>query len=359
MNKMNTKITSINTASPGIPNARVLIIYTGGTLGMVHDASGVLVPFDFSHILEHLPALRTLLLELTVISFESPIDSSNVEPAHWIEIANIIAGQYEKHDGFVILHGTDTMAYTASAMSFILKGIAKPVIFTGAQLPISEPRSDARENLITALEIAAAKENGKPVVPEVCVYFEYELLRGNRSKKVESLHFDAFRSDNYPPLAKAGVRIEYNQAAIRKNKNQTLELRSAFDTNVALLKLYPGISQAVIKQVLTTPSLRALVLETYGSGNAPMANWFISLLKEAIDNGLLIMNVSQCPGGMVMQGKYATSRKLEEIGVISGKDMTSEAAITKLIILLGNYTDAEVRNLLNEDLAGEFSLQVS
>jgi len=355
MDKMNTKITSINTASPGIPKARVLIIYTGGTLGMVHDATGVLVPFDFSLILEHLPALRTLSLELTVISFESPIDSSNVEPAHWIEIANIIAAQYKQHDGFVILHGTDTMAYTASAMSFILKGIAKPVIFTGAQLPISEPRSDARENLITALEIAAAKENGKPIVPEVCVYFEYELLRGNRSKKVESLHFDAFRSDNYPPLAKAGVRIEYNYSAIRSNPGQSLSLRSAYDTNVALLKLYPGISKAVIKQVLDTPNLRALVLETYGSGNAPMSDWFIGLIKEAIDNGLLIINVSQCPGGMVMQGKYATSRKLEEIGVISGRDMTSEAAITKFIILLGNHSDTEVRALLSEDLAGEFS----
>ncbi len=356
MDSMNTKITTINTASPGLPKAKVLIIYTGGTLGMVHDTSGVLVPFDFSHIIEHLPALRTLLLELTVISFESPIDSSNIEPLHWMEIANIIATQYEQHDGFVILHGTDTMAYTASAMSFILKGIGKPVIFTGAQLPISEPRSDARENLITALEIAAAKVNGKPIVPEVCIYFEYELLRGNRSKKVESLHFDAFRSDNYPPLAKAGVRIEYNDAAIRSSKGKTLSLRSAFDTNVALLKLYPGISPAVIKQVLATPSLRALVLETYGSGNAPMSDWFIDLLKAAIDKGLLMLNVSQCPGGMVMQGKYATSRKLEEIGVISGKDMTSEAAITKLIILLGNHSDAEVRELLAEDLAGEFSV---
>lgn len=352
---MNTRSTTINTASPSMPKARVLIIYTGGTLGMVHDASGVLVPFDFSHILEHLPALRTLSLELKVISFENPIDSSNVEPAHWEEMARIIELHYDTQDGFVILHGTDTMAYTASAMSYILQGVNKPVIFTGAQLPISEPRSDARENLITALEIAAAKENGVPLVPEVCVYFEYELLRGNRAKKVESLHFDAFRSDNYPALAKAGVRIEYNYAAIKTISKEKLRLQTRFNHQVALLKLFPGISKQFVQQVLTTPQLKGLVLETYGSGNAPAADWFIEALHNAIEAGVIVLNVSQCPGGMVMQGKYATSRKLEEMGVISGQDMTTEAAITKLMYLLGNYDPTEVRKKIQESIAGELS----
>ena len=352
---MNISKKIINTASPGLPKAKVLIIYTGGTLGMVRDAVGVLVPFDFSHILEHLPALRTLSLELTVISFEQPIDSSNIQPKHWFDIADIIASQYDAQDGFVILHGTDTMSYSASALSFILKGLNKPVIFTGAQLPISEPRSDARENLITALEIASAKDNGKPLVPEVCIFFDYELLRGNRSKKVESMHFDAFRSDNFPALAKAGVRIEYNTSAIRPWKTDTFSVETKYDTHVALLKLFPGISEAVVNQVINTPSLKGLVIETYGSGNAPSDQWFVVALQSAINKGLIVLNVSQCPGGMVMQGKYATSQQLEEIGVISGKDMTSEAAITKMIVLLGNHSKAEVSSMLTMSLTGEIS----
>lgn len=322
---------------------------------MVRDEAGVLVPFDFNHILNHLPALRTLALELTVISFEEPIDSSNIDPTHWQQIARIIQQHYDTQEGFVVLHGTDTMAYTASAMSYMLQGLNKPVIFTGAQLPISEPRSDARENLITALEIAAMKEAGKPLVPEVCIYFEYELLRGNRSKKVESLHFDAFRSDNYPALAKAGVRIEVNYAYIQHYLQQAFSLQLKFDERVALLKLFPGITEAYVKQVLSTPNLKGLLLETYGSGNAPAASWFIEHLKQAISNGLVVLNVSQCPGGMVMQGKYTTSRMLEEIGVISGKDMTTEAAITKLMFVLGNYAAGDLAYMLQKNIAGEIT----
>ena len=346
---------NINTALPASPKARVMIIYTGGTLGMTHDANGVLIPFDFNHILEHLPTLRNLLLDITVVAFENPIDSSNIEPAHWQTLGEIIFENYEDQDGFVVLHGTDTMAYTSSALSFMLKGLAKPVILTGAQLPISEPRSDARENLITALEIASAKHNGRPIVPEVCIYFDYELIRGCRAKKVESMHFDAFQSENYPSLAKAGVKIDYATEAIRVPMDGPLSIQSQFDTNVALVKLFPGISAAAIKAVMSTPGLKALVMETYGSGNAPSASWFLEILKKAIADNILILNISQCPGGMVTQGKYETSKALEDIGVISGADMTTESAVTKLMLLLGEGGIAHARKWIGRSLAGELT----
>ncbi|NOT76809.1 MAG: asparaginase [Cyclobacteriaceae bacterium] len=352
---MNQKPLTVNTATPLKPKARVMIIYTGGTFGMVHDANGVLLPFDFSLILEHLPTLRNLFLEITIISFDEPIDSSNIEPEHWQMIGNIIKEHYESQDGFVVLHGTDTMAYTASALSFMLQNLAKPVVFTGAQLPISEPRSDARENLITALEIASAWEDGKAIVPEVCIYFDYELLRGSRAKKVESMHFDAFNSGNYPPLAKAGVKIDYNVSAIRPLSGGKLNLVSKFSRGVAILKLFPGINAETVAPVIRNPNLKALVIETFGSGNAPSASWFIDLLKEAISGGLLILNISQCPGGMVIQGKYETSRALRDIGVISGADMTIEAAVTKLMLLLGEHGSEKTKQLIGKPIVGEMS----
>lgn len=351
--KLNT--THINSSLPGKSRARVLIIYTGGTFGMMRNEVGVLAPFDFSNILEHLPTLRNLALQLTVISFDRPIDSSNIQPEHWQVMARIVGDNYNQYEGFVILHGTDTMAFSASALSFMLQGLAKPVIFTGAQLPISEPRSDARENLITSLEIAAATIDGKPAVPEVCVFFDYELLRGNRSKKVESMQFDAFDSGNYPPLATAGVKIDYDQTVIRKPAGGSLSVLTAFDTQVAVLKLFPGLNLNTVQAVLQTPGLKALILETYGSGNAPTANWLIGQLKMAIDKGLLLVNISQCPGGRVTQGKYETSRALADIGVISGVDMTLEAAVTKLMMLLGNHISNEVREKIGISLAGELS----
>lgn len=350
------KLNTIHLQSVAKPRARVLIIYTGGTFGMMRNADGVLVPFNFSSILEHLPTLKNLSLELTVIAFDRPIDSSDIQPDHWQLMARLVNDNYYQYDGFVILHGTDTMAFSASALSFMLQGLNKPVIFTGAQLPISEPRSDARENLITSLEIAAAVVHGRPAVPEVCIFFDYELLRGNRSKKVESMQFDAFDSGNYPPLATAGVKIDYNETAILRTEASALTLLTAFDTQVAILTLFPGLNQNTVRATLSIPGLRAVILETYGSGNAPTAPWLIHELSDAIKQGVLIVNISQCAGGRVNQGKYETSEALATIGVLGGADMTLEAAVTKLMILFGNFPAEKVRDLIVRPIAGELSL---
>lgn len=355
MERSNYKIVNINTASPEEPRAAVLIVYTGGTLGMSYDETGALVPFNFSRILEKVPSLQEFNIHITVISFPELIDSANVRPEHWLSMAYIIYENYRRYDGFVIVHGTDTMAYSASALSFMLEGLNKPIIFTGAQLPINSKRSDAHENFVTALEIASDRINDVPIVPEVCIYFGNLLLRGNRSSKRQSIHFDAFESENYPVLAEAGVVIDYNISAIRPyDPDRKLVYHNHLDPNVAILKLFPGISRRVVESVLQIPDLKGVVLETFGSGNAPTDAFMLDSLSDAIERGLIILNISQCSGGRVIQGRYQTSKSLDNIGVISGKDMTTEAAITKMMFLLGKEKNIEkVKELLPVPLCGE------
>jgi L-asparaginase len=356
---MNYTKVDILTAAPQHPQAKVLILYTGGTIGMVYDETGRhLIPFDFEQIIAKVPELQQFNVLLTVLSLNEPIDSSNISINHWLELAHIIEEHYDAYDGFVILHGTDTMAYSASALSFLLENLAKPVILTGAQVPIGKVRTDARENLISALEIAAAGgAEGKVLVPEVAIYFDNVLLRGNRAKKVESSHFDAFKSGNYPPLAIAGIELEFEPSHILAKPQNAFKVHRQLDNRVAVLKLFPGISELVVRSILKAEGLRGLVLETYGAGNAPTEAWFLNLLREALKAGLLILNVSQCDEGNVNQGLYETSRYLEEMGVIGGADITTEAAITKLMFVLGlNLPTEESIKLLRQNLRGEISL---
>lgn len=352
---MNYRIVNLNTSAGADPESGILIIYTGGTFGMAYDAEGSLVPFNFGRVLERIPELKSLDLKLTVISFPEPVDSSNVSSQHWIDLGYIIYENYHQYDGFVILHGTDTMAYSASALSFMLQGLNKPVIFTGAQIPIGFIRSDARENLITALEIASSRKNGRPVVSEVCLYFNYFLLRGNRSQKIRSSTFAAFESENYPKLAEAGIFIEYNETYMMPySEKSRLVLKNKFDDRVALLKLFPGINRQFVSGIFNIPDLKGVVLETYGSGNTLTSDWFFECLEEAIGKGVIMLNVSQCSGGEVIMGRYETSRQLMELGVLSGGDMTTEAAMTKMMFLLGNENKSqEIKKKLQIPLCGE------
>jgi L-asparaginase len=336
----------------------ILIIYTGGTIGMVHDReTSSLIPIDFKHITNHVPEISKFGYNLQSESFDPVKDSSNIDPEIWVKMAGIIEKNYNEFDGFIVLHGTDTMAYSASALSFMLENLAKPVIFTGSQLPIGLLRTDGRENLITSIEIAAAKENGIPLVPEVCIYFDNELTRGNRTTKFSAEHFDAFNSPNYPPLAEVGLHLKYNSNHIRYPvKNKKLVVHKSFDNNVAILKLFPGINRNLVNSITNTRGLKGLIIETFGSGNAPTYKWFLDELKSFIGRGGIIYNVTQCHGGSVEMGLYETSREMLAAGVVSGKDITSEASVTKLMHLLGVCrTREEVVRCLAKPIAGEIS----
>lgn len=343
-----------------VDETSILIIYTGGTIGMIVDEnSGALVPFDFEQIYEQIPVLKKFHFRLGFHCFDPILDSSNMNPAAWIELAEIIEKNYEDYDGFVVLHGSDTMAFSASALSFLLENLNKPVIFTGSQLPLGVLRTDGRENFITSIEIAAAKENETPLVPEVCIYFENRLMRGNRTVKYNAENFNAFVSGNYPLLAEVGVFIKYNNNFIQKPNFKKLKVHHKMDNNVGVLKLFPGISRQFIENMLNMPGLKGLVLETFGTGNAPNVPWFLDILKKAISNKLIIINVTQCLSGNVIQGKYETSRGLKEIGIINGNDMTTEAALVKMMYLFGEGHDHEsMKKLMKLSLRGEISLEV-
>jgi len=331
---------------------KILLIYTGGTIGMMKDpVSGALKSFNFEELSKQAPELERFAYTIDIHSFNPIIDSSNMQPEVWIQLAELIGNKYKIYDGFVVLHGSDTMAYTASGLSFLLEDLSKPVVFTGSQLPVGEIRTDARENLVTAIEIAASEN---PVVPEVCIYFDYKLYRGNRASKYNSVKFEAFQSVNYPALAEAGVHIRYNKQYIAPKSAQKLKVHSQLDTSVGLLKIFPGISKAFVKAVLNTEGMKALVLEAFGSGNAPTDNWFIEELKSAIERGVIIFDVTQCGGGTVELGLYETSAMLQKIGVIGGSDITTESAIAKLMFLLGqNLSKHEIEKLLTKSLRGE------
>ncbi|HJA84341.1 MAG TPA: type I asparaginase [Candidatus Bacteroides intestinavium] len=337
----------------------VLLIYTGGTIGMIENPeTGALENFDFDHLLRHVPELKRFNYHICSYQFDPPIDSSDMEPLMWAKIVEIIHYNYERFDGFVILHGTDTMAYTASALSFMLENLGKPVILTGSQLPIGTLRTDGKENLITAIEIAAARRpDGSPMVPEVCIFFENELMRGNRTTKINAENFNAFRSFNYPPLAKAGIHIRYNEHLIRRpDPTRPMKPHYLFDTNVVMLTLFPGIQESIIDSVLHVPNLKAVVLKTYGSGNAPQKDWFIQQLKEATERNIIIVNITQCPSGAVEMRRYETGLQLLQAGVISGYDSTPECAVTKLMFLLGHgLNHSELRRLMDSNLAGEIT----
>lgn len=338
----------------------LLLIYTGGTIGMKEDpVIQALKPFNFSQILEEVPELGKFAYRIDTYTFDPLIDSSDIEPNLWLSLAGLIEEKYDEYDGFVILHGTDTMAYSASTLSFMIEGLTKPVIFTGSQLPIGTPRTDGKENLISSVEIAAAKDTeGHAIVPEVCIYFDNVLMRGNRASKINSDNFRAFRSPNFPPLAEAGIHIRYNSGLIRRPAvwDARPVFHKSLDTRVSILKMHPGITPQIVRTILCGNDTRAVIIETYGAGNAPSKEWFISIVREAAAMGKILLNVTQCMAGSVNMDIYATGKCLKEAGVVNGYDSTTESALGKLFHLLGQHTCSEsVKTGLECDLRGEIS----
>lgn len=340
-------------------NKSILLIYTGGTIGMIkNQKTGVLEAFNFEHLKQHVPDLEDLDCNISSIQFKNPMDSSEIGPDSWAKLAKIITDNYNDYDGFVVLHGTDTMSYTASALSFMLENLSKPVILTGSQLPIGVLRTDGKENLVTAIEIASATENGMPIVQEVCIFFENYLMRGNRTTKINAENFNAFRSYNYPPLAQAGITIHYNTHLMyRPVLRRPLKTHYQFDNNVMLLKIFPGMSPQMFGNMLNTPGIKGVVLETFGSGNAPSKEWFLKLLKDASERGIVIVNITQCHTGRVEMHRYETGYKMLQTGVISGYDSTTECAVTKMMFLFGlGLSSSEVKEYMGCSLAGEITV---
>ena len=333
----------------------VLLIYTGGTIGMVKNPEdGALKPFNFDEIHTQVPELRRFNVDIDAIAFDNPIDSSDIKPKIWQQIAKIIEDNYELYSGFVILHGTDTMAYTASALSFMLKGLAKPVIFTGSQLPIGEIRTDARENIITAIELASAASIDLKVVPEVCIYFDYCLYRGNRSSKINTNKFKAFASPKFPALAEAGTRISFHPSAILNPTKEKFSVNYSLEEAILTLKLFPGILQSVYEPILRSNHFKLLILETFGSGNASTDDWFLNAISDLIQKNIPVINVSQCLGGVTQQGRYETSKKLKSCGVIDGLDLTYEAVVTKSMHILPMSNNVkEFKTLFEKNISGE------
>ncbi|NJY61991.1 asparaginase [Salinimicrobium sp. CDJ15-81-2] len=339
-------------------SAKILLLYTGGTIGMVKDfETGALKAFNFDELLQNIPELKLLEHRIDTVSFERPIDSSNMKPAFWLQIAEIIEEKYENYDGFVVLHGSDTMSYSASALSFMFENLSKPIIFTGSQLPIGDLRTDAKENLITSIQIAGLQKHGKPLITEVGLYFEYKLYRGNRTSKINAEHFQAFASPNYPPLVNSGVHLAVNDSALWRPPNKRkMKLHRGLNDEIVLIKIFPGINRSLLEYILNKEGLQGVILETYGSGNAPTEDWFVNLLKNTISLGVVIVNVTQCIGGSVAMGQYETSTQLKKIGVVSGKDITTEAAVAKMMYLLAKDLSPKVfKTIFETSLRGEMS----